>query len=511
MNPFSEFFGRYADFDGRTSRKAFWITALALSALFILVAGVCSAVAGGSPAKPSPMVGVLILATACPFLALAVRRLHDSGRSGWWQLLQLTGIGSLVLLIWQLQRGTTGENRFGRDPLLAVNASPPSGAGSNGAEQTYGSGPSQGFPGGPPKRSKTGLIVGLAMLAVMVVGTLAYIGGRAGPSSGAGQSAVVAPAKIGQPVPLDNVEVTVTGIDQTSNVGGEIVREQAADGGVLVVVNYSVKNTSGKPVGASDMPDIRLRDPSGTIYKPDTGKTAAYASTANLTFKAFSDLNPGLSVTDAEVFEVSKTAFDPTKWVVVVGDRAVSMVEPSAAAAAAAAAAPTPVATPAADVPDTNTIAQSTSPDEATPTTANFGGDPNFSAYPALPFTGTARFPDFGGADREYAMFRTRIVDSVRAGPNFAGSYAIAAFGCGSDCMTGFVTDLRTGRVAPLPISGEEYPGLRFDGKPDSRLLETWWQSGNDTSHPVCTRQLFVFNGETFAPQPKIEVPGTCP
>ena len=62
------------------------------------------------------MLGVFALAVMLPSLAVAVRRLHDSDKSGWWILLGLTGIGGLVLLIFYLLDGTPGRNRFGADP-----------------------------------------------------------------------------------------------------------------------------------------------------------------------------------------------------------------------------------------------------------------------------------------------------------------------------------------------------------------------------------------------------------
>jgi uncharacterized membrane protein YhaH (DUF805 family) len=47
---------------------------------------------------------------------VSVRRLHDSDKSGWWLLLNLTAIGGLVLLIFYLLDGTPGANRHGADP-----------------------------------------------------------------------------------------------------------------------------------------------------------------------------------------------------------------------------------------------------------------------------------------------------------------------------------------------------------------------------------------------------------
>ena len=52
-----------------------------------------------------------------PGLAIQIRRLHDTGRSGWWMLLLLVPIvGVLVLIWWWCQNGEPGANRFGADP-----------------------------------------------------------------------------------------------------------------------------------------------------------------------------------------------------------------------------------------------------------------------------------------------------------------------------------------------------------------------------------------------------------
>jgi uncharacterized membrane protein YhaH (DUF805 family) len=69
------------------------------------------------------LVSLLLL---LPGVAVSVRRLHDLDRSGWWLLLTLTGIGIILLLIWDCMRGTPGPNRFGPDPLAGMGlVSPP--------------------------------------------------------------------------------------------------------------------------------------------------------------------------------------------------------------------------------------------------------------------------------------------------------------------------------------------------------------------------------------------------
>jgi len=66
------------------------------------------------------------LALFLPGLALAIRRLHDLDRSGWWFLLVfIPVIGAIILIIWACTKGTDGPNRFGPDRLaeLAAQAS----------------------------------------------------------------------------------------------------------------------------------------------------------------------------------------------------------------------------------------------------------------------------------------------------------------------------------------------------------------------------------------------------
>lgn len=59
---------------------------------------------------------VFYLFTIIPSLAVSVRRLHDSDKSGWWLLLSFVPAGALVLFIFYLLDGTPGSNRHGPDP-----------------------------------------------------------------------------------------------------------------------------------------------------------------------------------------------------------------------------------------------------------------------------------------------------------------------------------------------------------------------------------------------------------
>ena len=107
---------------GRASRSAYWwfvlfeaIVWIVLDLLFIIPAGMHN-----TPAIFAVLFIVLGLVGIYLFLvglALLVRRLHDIDRTGWWMLLALTLLGTLLLIYWQCQIGTEGPNRFGEDPL----------------------------------------------------------------------------------------------------------------------------------------------------------------------------------------------------------------------------------------------------------------------------------------------------------------------------------------------------------------------------------------------------------
>ena len=112
---------KYAVFEGRARRKEYWFFFL----FYILVSFALAFVDGLTGTYSTTMgVGLLgglfMLAVFLPTLAVTVRRLHDTDRSGLWILLGLVPcIGALVLLVFMILEGTNGSNRFGPDPTAA--------------------------------------------------------------------------------------------------------------------------------------------------------------------------------------------------------------------------------------------------------------------------------------------------------------------------------------------------------------------------------------------------------
>jgi len=130
-------FRQYVGFNGRASRPEFW-----WFMLFSFLVGAAAAIV-----DPRGTVGALIsLALLLPTLAVGARRLHDTGRSGWWLLIALVPIaGLIVLIVFFVLRGDPGVNRHGSPP-----GEPPV------AAQTAASGSSQlpPIPSAPPAQER---------------------------------------------------------------------------------------------------------------------------------------------------------------------------------------------------------------------------------------------------------------------------------------------------------------------------------------------------------------------
>jgi uncharacterized membrane protein YhaH (DUF805 family) len=102
---------QYVGLTGRARRSEYWWWALAYLILVVIAVGLDSAI-GTSVVAP-----LVALAVLLPNLAVAVRRLHDTGRSGWWILLGLIPlVGGIILLVFYVSDGNPGPNAYGPDP-----------------------------------------------------------------------------------------------------------------------------------------------------------------------------------------------------------------------------------------------------------------------------------------------------------------------------------------------------------------------------------------------------------
>lgn len=111
----------YFNFDGRARRKEYWMFTLIhaiIIAILIFAAGANSSSSYRGPSSLEIILGLYLLATLLPSLAVTVRRLHDTDRSGWWILVYwLPFLGPIFLLVFTVLPGTPGDNSFGSDPL----------------------------------------------------------------------------------------------------------------------------------------------------------------------------------------------------------------------------------------------------------------------------------------------------------------------------------------------------------------------------------------------------------
>jgi uncharacterized membrane protein YhaH (DUF805 family) len=129
-------FRQYATFSGRARRSEFWYWVL-FSALVGIVLSAFAGATGGiqvDPATGMPTYGatgllanLVSLALFLPSLAVTVRRLHDTDRSGfWWFIGFVPLVGAVILIVFTALAGTVGPNRFGADPK-GVDAAQPAG------------------------------------------------------------------------------------------------------------------------------------------------------------------------------------------------------------------------------------------------------------------------------------------------------------------------------------------------------------------------------------------------
>lgn len=102
----------YFDFEGRATRKQFW-----MFVLFYILAAIVIAVVESMIGMEDILTSVYGLALLLPYLGLAARRLHDINKSGWWLLIGIVPvIGFIVLLIFYVKEGDAGANQYGPSP-----------------------------------------------------------------------------------------------------------------------------------------------------------------------------------------------------------------------------------------------------------------------------------------------------------------------------------------------------------------------------------------------------------
>ena len=122
MNWYLEVLKKYAQFSGRARRKEYWFFALFSTLISLLLIMIDSATGTLRVASGFGLLsGLYSLAVLIPSLAVAVRRLHDTNRSGWWLLISIIPlIGAIVLIVFLASDSDPETNEYGPNPKSAA-------------------------------------------------------------------------------------------------------------------------------------------------------------------------------------------------------------------------------------------------------------------------------------------------------------------------------------------------------------------------------------------------------
>lgn len=126
---------------------------------------------------------------------------------------------------------------------------------------------------------------------------------------------------------------------------------------------------------------------------------------------------------------------------------------------------------------------------------------PRFEDHPAKAYAGPVTIPTFEGATRPYAIFRSRITEHMREGPNFAGRLSIVQVGCAKGCSIVYVGDAATGNVIDFPVSGERAQGLELNFRRDSDLVVAQWKEDGR-----CVRVSYLWRDEGFEAVQRVDL-----
>jgi len=118
MNWYIDVLKKYAVFTGRAQRAEYWYFALFNLLIMIALTVIDGLLGTYNPAAGLGLFsGIYALAVLLPAIGVAIRRLHDTSRTGWWVLLALIPvIGPIVLIVFFVMDSTPGENQYGPNP-----------------------------------------------------------------------------------------------------------------------------------------------------------------------------------------------------------------------------------------------------------------------------------------------------------------------------------------------------------------------------------------------------------
>lgn len=122
LNTYIEVAKKYMVFTGRSRRTEYWTFTLINIAISIII-NVLGAILGSIAPILATLMGIVgllfLLAMLLPGIAVGIRRLHDTGRSGWWMLIALVPLVGLVLIYFLVLDSQPGSNQYGPNPKEA--------------------------------------------------------------------------------------------------------------------------------------------------------------------------------------------------------------------------------------------------------------------------------------------------------------------------------------------------------------------------------------------------------
>lgn len=112
---------KYFEFTGRSHRAEFWFFILFNMLIGFALSFLDSVLGTLGESGNGVINGLYSFLVLAPSLAVGARRLHDTNRSGWWQLLLFIPVlGILVLIFWWASEGDVGDNAHGEDPRAVM-------------------------------------------------------------------------------------------------------------------------------------------------------------------------------------------------------------------------------------------------------------------------------------------------------------------------------------------------------------------------------------------------------